>query len=64
MKLINTAEAANKLGVTPNRVRALIHAKRLKASQYGRDWLIDPKDLNAVKNRKPGRPKSSKSTKR
>jgi len=64
MKLINTAEAARKLGVTANRVRALIHSKRLKASRFGRDWLIDPKDLSAVKKRTPGRPKSRKSTKR
>ena len=61
MKLINTAEAARKLGVTANRVRALIHAKRLKAVRFGRDWLIDPKDLSAVKKRKPGRPRKAKS---
>jgi len=58
MKLINTAEAAGKLGVTANRVRALIRGKLVKASRFGRDWLIDPKDLSAVKKRTPGRPKS------
>jgi excisionase family DNA binding protein len=59
---MNTAEAARKLGVTANRVRALIRSKRLKAVRVGRDWLIDAKDLNAVKKRKPGRPrKASKS---
>ena len=64
MKIIGTAEAARRLGVTQNRVRALIDAKRLKATKVGNAWLIDPKDLDAVKNRKPGRPKSRKSTKR
>ena len=65
MKIISTAEAARRLGVTPNRVRALIEAKRLKAFKYGREWLIDPKDLDAVKDRKVGRPrKSRKGTKR
>jgi excisionase family DNA binding protein len=65
MKIITTAEAARRLGVTPNRVRALIQAKRLKAFKYGREWLIDPKDLDAVKDRKVGRPrKSRKSVKR
>ena len=59
MKIISTAEAARRLGVTPNRVRALIEAKRLKAFKYGREWLIDPKDLEAVKNRKTGRPRKS-----
>ena len=65
MKIITTAEAAKRLGVTPNRVRALIEAKRLKAFKYGREWLINPKDLDAVKDRKVGRPrKARKATKR
>jgi len=65
MKVISTAEAAKRLGVTANRVRALIDAKRLKATKLGNVWLIDPKDLEAVRQRKPGRPrKSRKSTKR
>jgi excisionase family DNA binding protein len=57
MKIITTTEAAKRLGVTPTRVRALIEAKRLKAFKYGREWLIDPKDLEAVKDRKVGRPR-------
>ena len=65
MKIIGTAEAARRLGVTQNRVRALIDAKRLKAIKVGNAWLIDPKDLDAVKTRKPGRPrKARKSAKR
>lgn len=38
------------LGVTPDRVRKMIVAKRLKAIKVGREWLIDPKDLDAVKD--------------
>jgi len=65
MKIITTAEAARRLGVTGNRVRAMIRAKRLKAFKFGREWLIDPKDLDAVKDRKVGRPrKVRKGTKR
>jgi excisionase family DNA binding protein len=65
MKIITTVEAAKRLGVTPSRVRALIEAKRLKAFKYGREWLINPKDLEAVKDRKVGRPrKTRKGTKR
>jgi excisionase family DNA binding protein len=65
MKIISTAEAAKRLGVTANRVRAMIEAKRLKAMKVGNVWLIDPKDLDAVKDRKVGRPrKSRKSAKR
>lgn len=64
MNIISTAEAARRLGVTPNRVRALIDAKRLKAIKVSREWLIDPKDLEVVKDRKVGRPKSLKTSKR
>ncbi len=65
MKIIGTAEAARRLGVTRNRVRALIDAKRLKATKVGNAWMINPKDLDAVKDRKVGRPrKSRKATKR
>lgn len=65
MKIISTAEAAKRLGVTANRVRAMIEAKRLKATKLGNVWVIDPKDLEAVKDRKVGRPrKARKSAKR
>lgn len=60
MKIISTAEAAKRLGVTANRVRALIEAKRLKATKVGNVWLIDPKDLDAVKDRKVGRPRKAR----
>jgi excisionase family DNA binding protein len=60
MKIISTAEAARRLGVTANRVRAMIRAKRLKAMKVGHEWLIDPKDLEAVKERKVGRPRKSR----
>lgn len=57
MELIGTAVAAERLGVSPDRVRALIKAGRLPAKKLGRDWFIDPKDLKLVAIRKPGRPK-------
>jgi hypothetical protein len=28
--------------------------------KLGREWLIDPKDLDAVKTRKPGRPRKAR----
>ncbi len=52
-------EAAERLGVTPRRVLALIHAGRLPAKQYGRDWIIREIDLEKVAERKPGRPAQS-----
>jgi len=45
--------------VTQSRVRAMIDSGRLKAIKVGREWLIDPKDLDAVKDRKVGRPRKS-----
>jgi excisionase family DNA binding protein len=60
MKIISTAEAAKRLNVTSSRVRKMIDAGRLKAIKVGREWLIDPKDLNAVKNRKVGRPRKAR----
>ena len=65
MKIIGTAEAARRLNVTQSRVRAMIDSGRLKAMKVGREWLIDPKNLDALKDRKTGRPrKSRKATKR
>ena len=65
MKIIGTAEAAKRLNVTVSRVLKMIAAKRLKATKLGNVWLIDPKDLDAVKDRKVGRPrKARKASKR
>ena len=62
MKIIDTTEAARRLNVTPTRVRAMINSGRLKAFKFGREWLIDPKDLDAVKDRKVGRPRKARKT--
>lgn len=56
-KLLTTKDAGNQLGVTPLRVFQLIKAGRLPAVKIGRDWMIQEKDLEKVKDRKPGRPK-------
>lgn len=51
--------------MTVSRVHKMIAAKRLKATKLGNVWLIDPKDLDAVKDRKVGRPrKTRKSSKK
>ena len=54
MKIISTAEAAQRLNVSPSRVRKMIEAKRLQATKVGNVWLIGPKDLEAVKDRTRG----------
>ena len=54
---LTTSQAAAALGVSPRRVQAMIRAGRLKAIRFGRDWLIRPADLDAVRVRPVGRPK-------
>lgn len=55
MKL-TTTEAAERLGVSPRRVLALITAGRLRARKVGRDWQISPRALAEVQVRTAGRP--------
>jgi excisionase family DNA binding protein len=57
MDFLTTKQAAEKLGITPRRVQALIEANRLPAQKFGRDYQIREKDLKLVENRKRGRPK-------
>jgi len=57
VKTLTTNEAADKLEITPRRVRALIQAGHLPAEKKGRDYLIEEKNLKLVKDRKPGRPR-------
>jgi len=54
--LLTTTQAAAELGITVRRVQALIKAGKLVAVKTGRDWLISPVALNAVRVRKSGRP--------
>jgi excisionase family DNA binding protein len=56
--LLSTREAATRLGVTPRRVVALIRAGRLPALRVGHTWIIREADLELVKDRRPGRPRS------
>lgn len=57
MKLISSAQAAEKLGVHITRVQVLIREGRLPAQKVGRNYVIDEANLKLVKDRKPGRPK-------
>jgi excisionase family DNA binding protein len=64
MKLLSTSEAAEKLGISPIRVRQLIREGRLSAQKIGRDYVIDEKDLRHVEDRQTGRPPKEKSAKK
>ena len=57
---LTVTEAATSLGVGRSRVHALIKEGRLVAKMVGMQYLIQPKDLAKVRNRKPGRPKADK----
>jgi excisionase family DNA binding protein len=57
MNLLTTKEVAARLGVTIQRVQALIQDGRLPASKLGRDYVIKEQDLKLVADRKPGRPR-------
>ena len=57
MKLLSTKEAAEILGVTPIRIRQLIHEGKLEAHLIGRDYAIEESALNGVQTYgKAGRP--------
>lgn len=60
MESLTTKEAAESLGVTVQRIHALIKEGRLPASKRGRDYFIKVEDLKLVENRKPGRPSKAK----
>lgn len=56
--LLSTADAAEVLGISERRVRALCAAGRM-GRQVGTTWVITPEDIEANKVRKPGRPAKS-----
>jgi excisionase family DNA binding protein len=57
---LTTIEAAARLGVSRRRVLQLIGDGRLRTERVADMHLIDPADLAAVKERKPGRPRKPK----
>lgn len=59
--MLTTTQAAEALGVSASRVRALIASGRLKSTPVtARMHLIAPRDLAAVRVRTPGRPPKRK----
>jgi len=43
--MLTTKQAAERLGVSPQRVRKLIQAGRIEATKFGRDWMITEEAL-------------------
>lgn len=57
---ITTKTAADRLGITSQRVIQLIKSNRLAAVKHGRDYVIDDRSLAAVMVRQTGRPRKNK----
>jgi excisionase family DNA binding protein len=55
--VLTTQQAAEKLGITRQRVGALIRSGRLPAVKVGRDWVLDEKDVDNFEKQPAGRPK-------
>jgi excisionase family DNA binding protein len=60
--LLDSAEAARALGVSKSRIQALVRLGRLPAVKVGSAWAIRPADLELVRVRRPGRPRTRKAT--
>jgi excisionase family DNA binding protein len=59
IELLTTEQVAAELGVSRRRVQALITAGRLPATRYGHVLLVHRRHLTGVRDRKPGRPRTS-----
>jgi excisionase family DNA binding protein len=57
MTTLTTDQVAERLGITPSRVRVLIRSGRLPAQRFGRAHVINESDLSLVAERKVGRPR-------
>lgn len=59
MDQLTTKQASEILGVSRRRVIALIEQGKLKARKFSNVYMIAPKDLEAVRKRKNGRPEQT-----
>ena len=50
-KMLSTIEFAEIMNVTPFRVRQMIYDGSIKAEKIGRDWVINAKYVDVIKNR-------------
>ncbi len=61
MKLMIAKDAAEKLGVSDRRIRAMIKEGKIKAVNVGGGYVIEESELATVKTHgKPGRPAKEK----
>jgi excisionase family DNA binding protein len=53
---LTTKEAARAMGLTPSRIRQFYLEGRLPGTKKGRDLYFHSRDLDRVRDRRPGRP--------
>lgn len=64
MKLIGSKDAAEKLGVSDRRIRAMIKEGKIKAVNVGGGYVIEESELKNVQiHGKAGRPKKAENEK-
>lgn len=61
-ELVPVSEAARQLGITRQRVHALINAGQLRATRLGRYYYIDKHELQRYAALPVGKPRSPRST--
>lgn len=54
---VTTQDVARELGISTRRVQRLVKDGRLRATRFGQVWMIRARDVDAVRERKPGRPR-------
>jgi excisionase family DNA binding protein len=59
--LLSTTEAAERLGLSPARVRQLIAHDQLPAVRVGNRWVVAVHDVEAFSRLPPGRPHRGRS---
>ena len=60
MEYITTEKAAEILGVSRSRILALINEGRIHAEKVGRDWIIDPEEIDNFERKPQGNSKLTK----
>jgi excisionase family DNA binding protein len=62
-RLLTTAEVAQRLGLSPRTVRWACSTGRMQADRYGRDWLVDEREIAWYELRHLGRFQKAKTGK-
>lgn len=57
MPLMTLRSASERLGITPDTLRAQIRRGRLRAKKLGRDWLVERAEVDRYRRESLGRRK-------